>query len=178
VSRSSLETSFHRLRQLQLRGGVKVQLDSVEDWYEVQLFPPAEESEILAAQTFPNQPLPDDFVAFLRFTNGANLFVSESGLHGVGIASTTLLLDLQQEEIQYYGGQALAPYLVFARVNGAGDFLVFERQSGRVLDGVHAERPTEWRVIAGSFGEWLEAFLHADGRYYWIEALYQAEGEA
>ncbi len=175
MSHPSLDASLARLRQLQIRGGVRVSLEGTEDWYEVQLFPGAAEGEVLAAQTFPSRPLPADFAQFLRFTNGANLFLNGSGLHGVGVASTSLLVDLQRDEVEFYGAQVLEPYIVFARVNGAGDFLVFERATGRVLDGIHAEHPSEWRAVADSFSEWLETFLDANGRYYWIEALYQED---
>jgi hypothetical protein len=174
VDEPSLESLLTRLRRLQVRGGVPVATSGAADWYEVHLFPAASEPEIAAAQTFPQKPLPPDFVQFWRFTNGANLFVNESGLHGVGVASTDLLPELQLEEREIYGAAAIAGYVVFARVNGAGDFLVFELNTGRVLDGIHSEQPHEWREIAPSFKKWLDTFLRCGGRYYWIEALYEA----
>jgi hypothetical protein len=137
------------------------------------LFQPAVEADIGSLQLLLGKQLPADFVHFWRVTNGANLFVNESGLHGVGVASTELLAELDREETEQYG-DALKPYAVFARVNGAGDFLAFDLKSGRVLDGVHAEQPGEWRVIAPSFTDWLAAFVEARGRYFWIEALYES----
>lgn len=167
-----LENLLVRLRQLQRRGGVPVGSIDASDWYEVNLFPPASEGEIRNAEKALGKRLPEDFVEFLRFSNGANLFVNDSGLHGVGVASTELLVDLEREEAEFYELPDLAPYSVFARVNGAGDFLVFDLAGGRVLDGVHAERPHEWRPIAESFTDWLSRLTDAGGAYYWIEALY------
>lgn len=166
----TLQNLLGRLRRLQVRGGTPA--TTTNDWYEVHLFPPARESEIHSALRLVNKPLPEDFKQFWRYTDGANLFVNESGLHGVGVASTELLIDLHQEEIEVYGDTTLEDYVVFARVNGSGDFLVFHTPTGRVLDGIHAEQPEEWRVVANSFNEWLHAFIEAGGRYYWIEELY------
>jgi hypothetical protein len=161
--------------ELQRRGGLSPNLIDTADWYEVMLFPAAVEGEVALALATIGRTLPSDFLRFWEFSNGANLFVNESGLHGVGIASTGRIGELQRDEEEFYGAAAMAPYAVFARVNGAGDFLVFELETGRVLDGVHAEQPPEWRVIAESFTEWLERFTEASGRYYWIEALYEAQ---
>ena len=170
----SVDTLMSRLRRIQVEGGLSVASDHGSDLYEVMLFPPATEGNIAAAQVLFEQPLPADFLRFWRFTDGANLFLNESGLHGVGVSSTELMEELQEEEAEFYGAEAMRPYAVFARVNGAGDFLVFDLKSGRVLDGVHAEQPREWRPIADSFTHWLASFLDAGGAYYWIEALYES----
>jgi hypothetical protein len=174
VEDPSLPALLARLRRLRQRGPVVVRSGEVTDLYEVMLFPPATAAQITAAQAFPGKRLPDDFLQFWRFSNGANLFVNESGLHGVGVASTELLPDLQKEEVIFYGPEVMEPFVVFARVNGAGDFLVLDLRSGQILDGVHAEKPNEWRPIAASFTHWLEQFLEAQGRYFWIEALYDS----
>ena len=115
---------------------------------------------------------------FVILSNGANLFINESGLHGVGVASTNLIRELEQEELEHYTADALRRYAIFARVNGGGDFLVFDLETGQVLDGVHAEQPHEWRPIAASFTHWLESFIEASGRYYWLEALYSSVPDA
>ncbi len=169
-----LPTLADHLRRLHRSGGVTVEAGGVKDSYEVMLFAPASETDLASLQLVQGKRLPAEFADFLRFSNGANLFVNDSGMHGVGIASVELLADLQAEEEEQYSAAALQPYLVFGRVNGAGDFLVFEIASGRVLDGVHAEQPHEWRSIAESFTEWLRRFLLARGAYYWIEALYES----
>ena len=175
MDNGSLSTVLTRLRRLQQAGALPVSSDDgVADWYEVMLFPPAGDTQIEAAQASLRKHLPDDFLQFWRFTNGANLFLNESGLHGVGVASTDLMAELQEEEADFYGPAPLARYAVFARVNGAGDFLVFDLETGRVLDGIHAEQPYEWRPIAASFTHWLELLVDAGGRYYWLEALYDS----
>jgi hypothetical protein len=170
----SLDTLIARLRRLQIEGGLSVESEHGTDLYEVMLFPAAAEGDIAAAQAQIGKHLPADFLRFWRFSNGANLFLNESGLHGVGVSSTGLMMELQEEEAEFYGRDALRPYAVFARVNGAGDFLVFDLDTGRILDGVHAEQPREWRAIADSFTHWLASFLDAGGAYYWIEALYES----
>jgi hypothetical protein len=163
-----------KLQDLERNGGTSTVLEGrAADWYEVFLFPGATDDQIADAEALLGRKLPDEFAAFLRCTNGANLFLNESGLHGIGVASLSLLPQLQIEEAEVYGGVALTPYLVFARVNGAGDFLAFELNTGGVLDCVHAERPTEWRVIAPSFCDWLARLIESRGSYYWIEELYQ-----
>lgn len=169
---------YRRLRAFQYPGGVRVPMDdgANTDWYEVMLFPPATDMQVAAVLTLTGKALPAEFLEFWSLSNGANLFVNESGLHGVGLASTELFLDLQEEEAAFYGEDALGPYAVIARVNGAGDFLVLETATGRVLDGIHAEQPGEWRVIAGSFTEWLSRLIEAEGRYFWLEALYEGAG--
>lgn len=167
-----------RLQLLQQRGGIPIESEGGNDWYEVMLFPAAREADIESTQSALGRQLPADFLRFWRFSNGANLFMNESGLHGVGVASTNLIRELQQEEQEHYPAEALRRYVVFARVNGGGDFLVFDVETGQVLDGVHAEQPHEWRPIAASFTHWLESFLAAAGRYYWLEALYSAAPEA
>ena len=164
-----------RLQLMQRRGGIPVNTGGASDWYDIMLFPPATEAQIRSAVERVGKPLPNDFLRFWRFSNGANLFLNDSGLHGVGVASTELLAELQQEEAEIYGAEALLPYVVFARVNGSGDFLVFDLKSGQILDGVHAERPHEWRPIAASVNHWLEMFLEQGGRYFWIEALYERQ---
>lgn len=163
-----------RIQLLQQRGGVPVSADGASDWYEVMLFSPAREADIESTQSALGKTLPADFLRFWRFSNGANLFINESGLHGVGVASTDLIRELEQEEREHYGAAALDKYVTFARVNGGGDFLVFNLETGQVLDGVHAEQPHEWRPIAASFNHWLEQFVNAGGRYFWLEALYAA----
>jgi hypothetical protein len=170
----SLDVLMAQLRRLQKRGGLPVVSGEATDWYEVMLFPPASETHIGSLQLLLGKQLPQDFVRFWRLTNGANLFVNDSGLHGVGVASTDLLAELDREETEVYG-DALQGYAVFARVNGGGDFLAFDLSTGRVLDGVHAEQPGEWRAIADSFTEWLASFVQAQGRYYWLEALYESD---
>jgi hypothetical protein len=175
VDNGSLGTLLTRLRRLQQAGALPVSSDDgAADSYEVMLFPPAGSSQIEAVQTLLRKQLPEDFVRFWRFTNGANLFLNESGLHGVGVASTDLMAELQEEEAEFYGPTRLQRYAVFARVNGAGDFMVFDLETGRVLDGIHAEQPHEWRPIAASFTHWLELLVDAGGRYYWLEALYDS----
>lgn len=163
-----------QLRRIHQRGGIPVESGGVTDWYEVMLFPPAEDTEVAAACALVRDRLPADFLHFWRFSNGANLFVNESGLHGVGVASTELVPELQQEEQEHYGPAAMQRYAVFARVNGAGDFLAFDLETGHVLDGIHSEQPHEWRPIAASFTHWLESLVEAEGAYYWLEALYQS----
>ncbi len=171
-SRETL-TLFELLQDLERNGGTSTVLEGrAADWYEVFLFPGATDDQVADAEALLGRKLPEDFATFLRCTNGANLFLNESGLHGVGVASTSLLPQLQIEEAEVYGGVALMPFLVFARVNGAGDFLAFELNTGRVLDCVHAERPAEWRVIAPSFSAWLARLIESRGSYYWIEELY------
>lgn len=176
MSRPSIPALVARLRTLQYPGGVRVETGDGEttDWYEVMLFPPASDRNIAEAQAAAGRPIPAELIEFWRHSNGANLFVNESSLHGVGLTSTDLLLDLQIEEREFYGLEALERYLVFARVNGAGDFLVLDLESGRVLDGVHAEQPHEWKPIAESLSHWLALFIETSGRYFWIEALYEA----
>jgi hypothetical protein len=172
----SLESTLARLQALHRvgRAAVEVEVDGVRDAYEVMLFPPAREGEIALAVAGLGRTVPEPLVNFWRFSNGANLFVNDSGLHGVGVASTGRIGELHRDEEEIYGAAALAPYVVFARVNGGGDFLVLELATGRVLDGVHAEQPGEWNAIAESFGEWLARFVAGNGRYYWLEALYEA----
>jgi hypothetical protein len=167
-----------RIQLLQQRGGIPVASEGATDWYEVMLFPPAREADVESTQAALGKRLPADFVRFWRFSNGANLFINESGLHGVGVASTSLLRELEQEEREHYSHAALERYAVFARVNGGGDFLVFDLQTGNVLDGVHAEQPHEWRPIAASFTHWLEQFVECGGKYFWLEALYAASPDA
>lgn len=166
---------YEKLELLEKNGGISTVLEGrAADWYEVILFPPAANDQIASVEALLGRRLPDEFADFLRRTNGANLFLNDSGMHGVGVASTSLLPSLQIEEAEVYGGVALKDFLVFARVNGAGDFLVFDLPTGRVLDGVHAEVPTEWRTIAGSFNEWLSQLIDNRGGYYWIEELYSS----
>lgn len=176
MSCPSLAELLPRLRDLQYPGGVRVPTGEPEstDWYEVMLFPPASEVQIREAQALSRQTIPAELQEFWRASNGANLFVNESSLHGIGVASTDLLADLQIEEEEFYGRQAMEGYLVFARVNGAGDFLVLDLATGRVLDGIHAEQPHEWKPIAESFNHWLAQLVENDGRYFWIEALYES----
>lgn len=173
----SIDTLFRALQRVRQQGGISVLSGGAADWYEVMLFPAAPENEILRAMQTLGRRLPDDFLRFWLQSNGANLYVNESGLHGVGIASTDLILELHREEAELYGPGELAHYAVFARVNGSGDFLVFDLETGRVLDAVHAERPHEWRPIAESFGAWLARLIEAEGRYFWLEALYDADAE-
>jgi hypothetical protein len=176
VSRTPLPVLLTRLRALQYPGGVRVETGDGDntDWYEVMLFPAASEREIASALGADGKQIPPQLLEFWRASNGANLFINESSLHGVGVASTELLADLQIEEEEVYGKELLKEHLIFARVNGAGDFLVLNVHTGQVLDGVHAEQPEEWKPIAESFNHWLEQLLDANGRYYWIEALYEA----
>lgn len=174
MNAASLSLQIDRLRRLQRNGGVQVVTqEGATDWYEVMLYAPASEGAIATAESLIGKTLPAEFHEFWNATNGANLFLNESGLHGIGVASTELILELQQEEAEIYGAQALEPYAVFGRVHGSGDFLVFELRTGRILDGIHAEQPHEWRAIADSFAEWLDRLIEARGRYYWLEALYE-----
>lgn len=171
---SQIDSLLIQLRRLHNHGGVPVAFQGTRDWYEVMLFPPAAESQVARAQERLDKRLPEDFLHFWRFTNGANLFVNESGLHGIGVASTELMVELERDEVETYGLKALREFAVFARVNGAGDFLAFDLNTGAVVDGVHSEQPHEWKVVAESFTAWLERLVELDGRYYWIEALYDA----
>jgi hypothetical protein len=174
VSAPSLHNLLNQLSRTQQSGPVAVANGGATDWYEVMLFPPASEEHIASVQLLVGKQLPTEFVQFWRFSNGANLFVNDSGLHGIGLASVGLWEELEREEAEVYGPKALAPYAIFGRVNGAGDFLVFELKTGRVLDGVHAEQPHEWRPIAESFTDWLATLIDQGGRYFWLEALYEA----
>lgn len=170
---TGIRSLLSRFSQIQRQGGLTIETAGGPDSYEVMLFRAATPAEIDAAQRWFQGRLPQDFIEFWSLTNGANLFVNESGLHGVGVASSELIVDLQQEELEFYGPQALACYAIFARVNGAGDFLAFNLETGKVVDGVHAEQPAEWEEIASSFTEWLARILEAEGRYYWLEAMYE-----
>lgn len=135
------------------------------------LFPPATAAQVNEAGAILGKRIPESLANFWRFSNGANLFLNDSGLHGIGLASTDLLVELNQEEMKHYGSLPLAPYLVIARAQGSGDFLVIELGTGRVVDGVHAEQPHEWRVVADSLEQWLHRLLEESGRYFWLEEL-------
>lgn len=160
-----------RLSLISRRGGLPLKTEGGADWYHVTLFEPAGEEAILAAAAALGRRIPEQLVEFWRFSNGANLFLNESGLHGVGLASTDLIQQLQIEEARFYGASALASYLVLGRVHGSGDFIVVELSSGRILDGVHAEQPHEWREIAPDLHAWLLRLVNESGRYFWLEDL-------
>lgn len=172
---NGLQAQFQHLQRIQSAGGVRVTTaEGIRDTYEVMLFPPASEAVIASVEALLAGRVPRQLSAFWRLSNGANLFLNESGFHGVGVASTDLFIDLQQEEAEFYGAETMAGYAVVARVNGAGDFLVCETATGRILDGIHSEQPGEWRPIAASLEEWLGRLIEARGRYYWLEDLYAA----
>ena len=91
---------FERLRELQRDGGLSTILEGpTADWYEVELFPAAADEHVASAEALMGKRLPAEYAAFLHFSNGANLYVNESGLHGVGIASSVLLPQLQLVQV-------------------------------------------------------------------------------
>jgi hypothetical protein len=172
-----LDGLIGRLYRIQREGGITVHNAEFRDHYEVSLFPPATAQQIQNVELALGKRLPADFTYFWRATNGANLFVNDSALHGVGVASTEMMSELEQDEAEIYGRGSLRRHAVFARVNGAGDFLAFDLATGAVVDGIHAEQPDEWRVIADSFTDWLERLVDGYGRYYWLESLYSAPSD-
>lgn len=118
-------------------------------------------------------PIPEPYLAFLRYSNGATLYRDILyGQWGYILYSAETLVAARNKWQETLG--LPADYLVFGECIGDPELLLFRIDSnmpdehGAVV--VHAELAldlAEWRIVEGSFYDWLDHLIVAQGAKYW-----------
>ena len=119
-------------------------------------------------------PIPLSYEQFLLYCDGALLYYDDVyGQWGFRFYGTSELLAKNALWQKLYDGWS-SSFLVFAESLGDSDLLLIDanRQSdiageSCVLDGDTGYPVSTWRVIARSFGDWLDRLVVAQGAKYW-----------
>lgn len=134
--------------------------------------PPAQAEEIMPIKA--RWELPSSYEQFLLYSNGAFLYHEDIyGQWGFQLYGTHELLD---KNMQWQGlyDDWVSSYLAFAESLGDSDILLLDTarispltKEGCVVDGDTGYSAPTWRVIAPSFGHWLDRLVVAQGAKYW-----------
>lgn len=120
-------------------------------------------------------PLPLNYEQFLLHANGALLYHDDQfGQWGFQLYGTGDLVSINMDFQERYGDTWPPTYFVFAKSLGDTDRLILDIaqsvDNGRdcpVIDGDSGYQPSEWRVAARSFSDWLDRLVVAQGAKYW-----------
>lgn len=118
--------------------------------------------------------IPASYEQFLDCSNGALLYNDDIyGQWGFCLYGTGELVSKNKLWQDLYHGWS-SSYLVFAESLGDSDLLLLDTKqisslTGEccVLDGDTGYATNTWRVIAPSFGHWLDRLVVAQGAKYW-----------
>ena len=119
-------------------------------------------------------PLPPAYEQFLLHYNGALLYYDDIyGQWGFRLYGTSELISKNTLWRSLYDGWS-PDYLVFAECLGDSDLLLLDTKQrsnltgeSYVLDGDTGYPVKTWRVIARSFGDWLDRLVVVQGAKYW-----------
>lgn len=115
----------------------------------------------------------DSYIQFLSVSNGAKLFDYE-GIDGLQLLSTREVIKYTQYAKNTFEEEWDESIVIFAKIIGEDNYLGFkikdnDRNQYVILDCYFEECPEEWRVIEGSFDEFLSKYLLSNGSKFWIE---------
>jgi hypothetical protein len=134
---------------------------------------PASEKEICEFEYKMNIKLPDQFRAFLKYTNGATLFKGTGYDEGGYIIPPVGEIMSVTNKIRSFGYNLDKNWIVFAELYGYTDFLVFDlnnictKQRKIILDGDSGYQSDKWTYIYGDFQSWLYRIITCNGDMYW-----------
>lgn len=115
--------------------------------------------------------VPDSYVEFLSVCNGAKLFDYE-GIDGLQLLSTREVLKYTQYAQNTFEEEWDEKIIIFAKIIGEDNYLGFKMMEDNqyiILDCYFEERPADWRIIEGSFDDFLSKYLLSNGSKFWIE---------
>jgi hypothetical protein len=173
---------------------VKAILNNKKIAMDFKLNPPASQAEIQQCEDELSLTLPNSYKEFLKLTNGAHIFCSESTIEsidpwwtdtGILIQSTTTIcnFNLHHDRVYLDDGSSEKKYIAFCHLGfiGTGDFCGFDVTSHenleyKVLDCQLDYSFEDWQeehVIADSFEDWLikvfdEVILNHNRPEYWL----------
>jgi hypothetical protein len=150
-------------------GAMTVQHENGYVWEaSFEFYDPATADEL---QSLRNQgiALPEEFTAFLLYSNGALLFHDkEYGQWGFRLYATHELQEANHTFAARYpeAREKIPGILVVAESLGDGDVITVNH-AGVVVDGDSGYSPQSWKPIAKNFGSWLNYVIVAQGAKYW-----------
>ena len=117
--------------------------------------------------------LPEQYKAFLKYTNGAILFKGTSYDEGGFILQPLDKLIETTKKYVSYGYDIKEKWIVFAEIFGNSDFLLFDLEYFKaeprkfIIDGDSGYQSNEWSYINGDFFSWLNRVIITNGDAYW-----------
>lgn len=134
---------------------------------------PASDLEIENFEMQHNIILPTDFKNFLKISNGAILFKDiQYGQWGCKIYGLNEIIDISNQ-VKSWGYELRPEWIVFATWLGDCDILVFDlNKSGigtknYIIDGEQGEPVENWINTRGTFEDWIDRLIVAQGAKYW-----------
>ena len=115
--------------------------------------------------------VPDSYMEFLSVCNGAKLFDYE-GIDGLQLLSTREVLKYTKYAQNTFEEEWDEKIIIFAKVIGEDNYLGFKMMDDNqyiILDGYFEESPADWKIIEGSFDDFLSKYLLSNGSKFWIE---------
>lgn len=115
--------------------------------------------------------VPDCYVEFLTICNGARLFDYE-GIDGLQLLGTREVLQYTKYVQNTFEEEWDERIIIFAKIIGEDNYLGFrvsENNQYVILDCYFEEGPDNWRIIEGSFDDFLSKYLLSGGNKFWIE---------
>lgn len=130
---------------------------------------PASNYDIKVIEGRLSKRIPDSLKEFLLNWNGGEIYNAEY-LGGFRLFGTGELLERNNSLQGVYGRDWEDDILVVAVSFGDGDHIGVNVNTGRILDAFHEGEPNEWleKVIAESFGDWINKLVEAHGHRYWL----------
>lgn len=113
--------------------------------------------------------LPNDYLEFLSYANGATLFMIEdiAGFKFLSLEELVTANDFQKEN---YGTDWDNDVILFCQILGDNEYLGFKKikEGYTIVHCIMEEFPNEWQQINGNFKTLLESILKFKGEKYWL----------
>jgi hypothetical protein len=116
--------------------------------------------------------LPNDYIDFLKYFDGCQLFLFEN-LDGFNFLGTNNIIAHNTRLSEDYDEEWENNIIVFCECVGEGNYLGFRilnNNSYEVIDCFHEEVPANWGKISSSFEDLLEKLINYKGKKFWLES--------
>ncbi len=135
------------------------------------LNPGASASEIQTVKTYFEDLLPQDYIDFLIYTNGADFF-NYDNLDGFRFFNSISIVKQNAFQKENYAEYWQDNIILFCDCIGEGNFLGFrilDDGTYQILDCFHEQIPDEWKPFGTSFDFFLEELIDRKGSKYWLD---------
>ncbi|MFJ1430338.1 SMI1/KNR4 family protein [Capnocytophaga canimorsus] len=124
----------------------------------VELFPPISDEEIKQLETILNVNLPNDFLTFLKFSNG--IAIAGDEVLGFGNKNNDLIAVYEREhnEVQY----PMFEYIIPFAPDGGGNFYCFDKNNNNIVFWVSNYQYTDNdkpEIVYKSFKMWFQEVM-------------------
>jgi SMI1 / KNR4 family (SUKH-1) len=130
----------------------------------------ATDAEVEKTEQLLNLPLPNDYIDFLKFSNGCTLYKLED-IGGYDFLGTKDIFKETESNKEIYEEEWDDRIIIFCEIIGEGNYLGFrilENGQYEILDCFHELLPSEWSVTPYLLDEFMEKLIDNDGDKFWL----------